>query len=154
MFDMGVYPLNAVRYATGMEPISVRATIERSRPELFEADETTIFDLEFPGGVLASCKTSFSEGLNTLRMDGEKGWYELRPFQSYSGVRGKTSDGEVLNPFQGNQQAKQMDDDALAILKNSKPLVPGEEGLLDIRVVEAIFKSASLGGQEVPIDGA
>ena len=154
MFDMGVYPLNAVRYATGMEPIRVRATIERSRPELFEADETTIFDLEFPGGILASCKTSFSEGLNTLRMDCEKGWYELRPFQSYTGVRGKTSDGEILNPFQGNQQAKQMDDDALAIMSSSKPLVPGEEGLLDIRVVEAIFKSASLGGQEVSIDGA
>lgn len=154
MFDMGVYPLNAVRYATSMEPIRVRATIERSRPELFEADETTIFDLDFPGGITASCKTSFAEGLNTLRADCEKGWYELRPFQSYRGVRGTTSDGQVLSPFQGNQQARQMDDDSLAILEGSKPLVPGEEGLLDIRVVEAIFKSARTGGQEVLIEGA
>ncbi len=151
MFDMGVYPLNAVRYATGMEPTRVRATIERSRPELFEADETTIFDLQFPEGIVASCKTSFSEGLNTLRTECERGWYELRPFQSYSGVKGKTSDNKILSPFNGNQQARQMDDDALAILENQEPLVPGEEGLLDIRVVEAIFKSAELGGKEIAI---
>ena len=151
MYDMGVYPLNAVRYATGLEPVGVRATIERSRPELFEADETTIFELEFPGGIVANCKTSFSEGLNTLRTECEEGWYQLRPFQSYSGVRGTTSDNKTLSPFRGNQQAKQMDDDALAIMENTKPLVPGEEGLLDIRVVEAIFKSASQNGQEIRI---
>ncbi len=40
-----------------------------------------------------------------------------------------------------NKQNK-MDDDALAILNNSTVLVPGEEGLQDIRVVEAIIKSA------------
>jgi glucose-fructose oxidoreductase len=44
-----------------------------------------------------------------------------------------------------------MDDDALAIIQNTKPLVPGEEGLLDIRVVEAIFKSAEQGGKEIAI---
>ncbi len=151
MFDMGVYPLNAVRYATGMEPTRVRATIERSRPELFKADETTIFELEFPEDIVASCKTSFSEGLNTLRTECEKGWYEISPFQSYSGVKGKTSDNRALNPFRGNQQARQMDDDALAILEKSNPMVPGEEGLLDIRVVEAIFKSAELDGKEITI---
>jgi glucose-fructose oxidoreductase len=149
MYDMGVYPLNAVRYATGLEPLSVCATIERSRPHLFEADETTLFDLKFAGGIVASCKTSFSEGLNTLRVDCADGWYQLQPFQSYRGVRGITSDGRELSPFQGSQQAKQMDDDALAIRNNTDPLVPGEEGLLDIRVVEGIFKSAELGGEEI-----
>jgi glucose-fructose oxidoreductase len=44
-----------------------------------------------------------------------------------------------------------MDDDALAIINRTKPLVPGEEGLLDIRVVEGIFKSAELGGKEVTL---
>ena len=151
MYDMGVYPLNAVRYSTGLEPLSVRATIERSRPEIFEADETTLFELQFPDGIIANCKTSFSEGLNTLRVDCADGWYQLQPFQSYNGVKGQTSDGKQLPPFQGNQQARQMDDDALAIINRTKPLVPGEEGLLDIRVVEAIFKSAELGGKVVTL---
>ena len=41
------------------------------------------------------------------------------------------------------QQAKQMDDDALAIMNNKPMLVPGEEGLRDIRITEAIYKSAA-----------
>jgi glucose-fructose oxidoreductase len=151
MFDMGVYPLNAVRYATQMEPISVSARIENTRPEIFKVDETTYFDLEFPQGIQAHCKTSFAENMNTLKVDCASGWYELKPFQSYSGVTGRTSDGQVFAPFQGNQQAKQMDDDALAILQKNPPLVPGEEGLRDIRIVEAIMRSASKGGERIAL---
>jgi len=149
MYDMGVYPLNAVRYATQMEPISVSARMENSRPEIFKVDETTYFDLEFPGGIMAKCKTSFAENMNLLRIDCASGWYELKPFQSYSGVKGKASDGQVFSPFQGNQQARQMDDDALAIIQNTPPLVPGEEGLKDIIIVEAIFNSSKNGGKRI-----
>ena len=151
MYDMGVYPLNAVRYATGQEPVAVSATIERSRPEIFKADETTKFVLDFPGGLKARCKTTFSENINTLQVDCDRGWYKISPFQSYSGVRGITSDGFDLEAFTGNQQARQMDDDALAIMQNKAPLVPGEEGLKDIRVVEAIFESAASGGKRIQI---
>ncbi|MCA0932192.1 Gfo/Idh/MocA family oxidoreductase [Lutimonas saemankumensis] len=149
MFDMGVYPLNAVRYATQMEPISVSARIENSRPELFKVDETTFFELEFPNGVMAKCKTSFAENINHLKIDCSSGWYELRPFQSYSGVQGRTSSGSTFLPFSGNQQAKQMDDDAIAIIENQDPVVPGEEGLRDIQIVESIFKSAQSGGARI-----
>jgi glucose-fructose oxidoreductase len=149
MFDMGVYPLNAVRYATQMEPFSVTARIENSRPELLKVDETTYFDLEFPGGIIANCKTSFAENINHLKVDCQSGWYELKPFQSYSGVGGRTSDGQILSPFKGNQQARQMDDDALAIKQRKAPLVPGKEGLKDIRVVEAIFESSHKGSKRI-----
>ena len=44
-----------------------------------------------------------------------------------------------------NQQARQMDNDALSIINNTDMLVPGEEGLRDIRIVEAIYKSAKEG---------
>ena len=36
-----------------------------------------------------------------------------------------------------------MDDDANSILNDIPMLVPGEEGLRDIRVVEAVFRSAA-----------
>ena len=149
MFDMGVYPLNAVRYATQLEPLSVTARIENSRPQLLKVDETTFFDLEFPGEIVANCKTSFGENMNHLKVDCEAGWYELKPFQSYSGVAGRTSKGQVFTSFKGNQQAKQMDEDALAIMQNVEPLVPGEEGMKDIRIVEAIFESAHNGSKRI-----
>src|SRR5690606_1001927 len=105
----------------------------------------------FPNGIKANCKTSFAANLNTLKVDCENGWYRLKPFQSYTGVQGETSDGKILKPFQGNQQAKQMDEDALAIKNKTAPLVPGEEGMKDIRVVEAIFKSAEESGKRITI---
>jgi glucose-fructose oxidoreductase len=83
--------------------------------------------------------------MNLLRADCEKGWYELNPFQSYSGVQGKTSDGIRLAPSPANQQAQQMDNDALAILNKTPVIVPGEEGMKDIVILEAIFKAAKEG---------
>jgi glucose-fructose oxidoreductase len=144
MYDMGVYPLNAVRYSTGLEPISVVAKQSTTRPDIYkEVEETMNFELEFPGGVTAKCETSFGKGMNTLVVTCAKGWYKLEPFQAYSGINGVTSDGKILNATIPNEQAKQMDDDAIAIINNTSVLVPGEEGMKDIRVVEAVYKSVA-----------
>jgi glucose-fructose oxidoreductase len=142
MYDMGVYPLNAARYSTGLEPIAVTARQSTTRPEIYkEVEETMAFDLDFPGGITAKCETSFGKGMNALRVNCEKGWYELSPFQAYNGIQGRTSDGLILNATTPNQQAKQMDEDALAIMNKSPLIAPGEEGMKDIRVVEAIYQS-------------
>jgi len=146
MYDLGVYALNAARYTTGEEPISVLAKQLTTRPKIFtETDETTHFTLEFPSGAKAFGKTSVGKSMHELYADCENGWYTLAPFSMYNGVKGKSSDGTLLNiPIQ-NQQAQQMDDDALAILNNTAIMVPGEEGMKDIRIVEAIYKSAKTG---------
>lgn len=150
IYDMGVYSINAARYATGLEPIAVSATQSTTRPEIFdEVDETTNFELEFPGGIVADGKTSFGQNLNNLEVNCKDGWYYLRPMQSYMGVKGMTSDGQVLEPMRKNQQAKQMDEDALAIIRDTPVIVPGEEGLKDIAIVQKINESAKLGGKRL-----
>lgn len=42
-----------------------------------------------------------------------------------------------------------MDDDALAILQNQPVMVPGEEGMRDIRIVQAAFESARKDSQRI-----
>jgi len=144
MYDMGVYPLNAARYATQMEPIAVTARQSTTRPEIYhEVDETMEFDLEFSNGVTADCVTSFGRSMNRLMVNCADGWYKLEPFSAYSGIKGQASNGKILNDSLPNQQAKQMDDDALAIIQKKNVLVPGEEGLKDIRVVEAVYRSVA-----------
>ena len=145
MYDMGVYPLNAARYISGEEPVAVTAQQSTTRPEIYtEVDETMHFTLEFPGGATADCEASFGKNMNRMRTTCAKGWYALEPFSAYSGVQGSTSDGVQLAaaitqvPY---EQVRQMDDDAQAILQNKPVLVPGEEGLKDIRVVEAVYRS-------------
>lgn len=152
MFDMGVYALNAARYASGREPVAVSARQQIHRPHLFQGvDESMRFTLEFPDGLVAECTTSFGENLNLLRADCERGWYELSPFQTYDGLKGRTSDGILLagNGTAPYQQALQMDNDALALLRGTAPLVPGEEGVRDMRVVDAVYASARAGGSRV-----
>ena len=146
MYDMGVYPLNAARYVTGEEPVAVIAKGSTTRPAIYtEVEETINFSLEFPSGAIAECESSFGKNMNALRVDCKKGWYTLEPFSGYSGQNGITSDGLRLNAVIPNQQARQMDDDAFAILENKNVLVPGEEGMKDILVVEAIHRSAKTG---------
>jgi predicted dehydrogenase len=152
MYDMGVYPLNAARYSSGMEPVAVRAKQWTDRTEMYpDVDEHTDFDLEFPGGLMAACETSFGKSMNYLNVNCEDGWYNLQPFLSYTGVQGETSDGTQLPPDPNHQQARQMDNDALAIKENKQPIVSGEEGLKDMRVVEAIMESSRRGGEWIDL---
>ena len=155
MYDMGVYCVNAARYGTGLEPLAVRAWDETARREIFRGvDETTRFALEFPGDIVAECVTSFGRNLNTLHIDCERGWYELAPFQSYDGNVGRASDGTRFTAQLGERprmQAEQMDQDALAILEGRPPRVPGEEGLRDMRVFDAVFASLRNGNARVPV---
>ncbi|MEO6104774.1 MAG: Gfo/Idh/MocA family oxidoreductase, partial [Pseudoxanthomonas sp.] len=144
MYDMGVYSLNAARYASGEEPLAVTARKSVQRPKVFsQVDETMDFELEFPSGLLARCSTSFGKNMNLLRAEAERGWYELSPFQAYEGIHGRTSDGLLLDARVAHQQALQMDDDARSIIEGTPTLVPGEEGLRDLHVLDAIFRSVA-----------
>ena len=144
MGDMGVYALQGARLATGEEPISVMAQASTTRPEIYhEVEETMMFQLEFPSGARAACQTSFGINMNHLIVNYEKGWLKMEPHSSYNGNKGSMSDGTIINFPIENQQAKQMDEDAYAIMNDQQMLVPGEEGLRDIRVVEAIYRSAA-----------
>jgi glucose-fructose oxidoreductase len=146
LYDMGVYAIQGARLGTNMEPVSiVSAQTSTTRPEIYKngLDETVVATLEFPGGVLANIKSSFGENINFMNILCEKGEIKLAPYSAYSGAKGSSPLGEINYPYSIPwQQAKQMDDDALAIIQQKPMPVPGEEGLRDIRIVEAIYKSA------------
>ena len=76
-------------------------------------------------------ETAFGKSTNYLDVTATDGWYRLRPMQAYSGVQGETSDGTQLPPNPRDQQARQMDNDALAIKEGRAPVAPGEDGLAD-----------------------
>jgi glucose-fructose oxidoreductase len=95
--------------------------------------------------------TSFVRSANKLEVNCEKGWYYLEPMSTYTGVQGITSDGRKLDKQIVDQQARQMDNDALAILQDQPVIVPGEEGLRDIRIVQAIFDSARQDGKRIKL---
>lgn len=151
LYDMGVYAIQGARLGTGMEPIAVvTAKTSTTRPEIYKngLDETTVATLEFPGGVVANIKTSFGENINFMDITCEKGVVKLSPYSDYSGAKGSSPLGQINHEYKVPfQQAKQMDDDAMAIMQGKPMMVPGEEGLRDIRIVEAIYKCAASGNR-------
>lgn len=145
LMDLGIYAIQAARYSTGEEPLTVTATEEKTDPVKFkEVDETIRWEMQFPGGAKSTSYTSYNGFGNRLRIDAEKGWLELEPAFAYGGIRGKTDKG-TLNLPSVNQQAAQMDDFAQCIFHQSKSNADGEEGLKDMKVIEAIYRSIASG---------
>ncbi len=104
-----------------------------------------MWQMQFADGAVADCRTSYAENLdNRLRADATKGWMELQPSFGYGGIQGRTSQG-AMNIENVPQQTRQMDDFADCILNNKPTRVPGEMGLRDMQLLEAIYRAAATG---------
>lgn len=148
LMDMGIYSIQGTRYTLGQEPIAVKARQEKTRPELFkEVDETIFWELEFPGGFKTSGKSSYNNDWSYLKVEAEHGKFELGPAFGYGGIDGSVN-GKAMPFPQIIQQAAQMDDFAKCVTLNKRSRVPGEEGLKDMKVVDAIYKSLDTGKWE------
>jgi predicted dehydrogenase len=148
LMDMGIYAIQGARYTLGEEPIAVKATQEKTRPELFkDVDETVFWELQFPGGAKVTGKSSYNHDWSYLRAEAEKGNFELEPAYGYGGLDGKIN-GKPMQIPNIRQQTAQMDDFATCVNLKKQSRVPGEEGLKDMKVVDAIYRSLDSGKWE------
>ncbi len=145
LMDVGIYSIQGSRYSIGKEPISVSAhEYKTDNVKFAEVDETMIWQMEFPGGIASSCICSFNAPFNRLHITAENGWFEINNAYSYGGLRATSNRGPVdIKPV--NQQAVQMDTFCKSIVDGSESDADGSEGLRDMRIIEAIFKSAKSG---------
>jgi glucose-fructose oxidoreductase len=154
LMDIGIYALNATRYISREEPVEVTAlTQQNTNDPRFKnpgAEEHCNFQLRFPSGVLASCASSYSTGLNHFRANCTKGWAEVDPGLSYQGVKFRykaPGQRDPVTPDVGSVDhfGAEMDAFAEAVMENKDPRTPGEEGLKDLLVMEAIYEAAKSG---------
>jgi predicted dehydrogenase len=150
--DVGIYCLNAARFWSGEEPVEVfgRTFQPKDDPRFAEVEAVCNFILRFPSGLIASCNAGYAAHRSSFaRIEGAESWAQLSPSFGYSGLKmqyNKLTDGHVID-FQPNipekdQFALEMDHMAQSVLHNEQPHTPGEEGLQDMRIVEAIYESA------------
>ncbi|MDH5823665.1 Gfo/Idh/MocA family oxidoreductase [Luteimonas sp. RD2P54] len=147
LMDVGIYALQATRYLTGTEPLAVSAMQTRTDPVKFaEVDESMVWTASFPDGVVAHCSTSYkAAGIQHMRVNAERGWFELDPAFFYNGNHGRRSDGREIRFPEIDLFAAEMDDFARCILEGRPSMVSGEEGLRDVRIMQAIYASARTG---------
>ena len=150
LMDMGVYSLQAARYMTGEEPISVYAheSTDKNDPRFQEVEDRIEWELEFPSGVIASCLSMYSANQNHVLLVGDKGRIDMEPATRYDGNHlwtGRDSRETEITPPPGprpTQFAGQLDHFSECIVQDKEPIVSGEEGLRDMKIVEAIYRSA------------
>ncbi|PZX56706.1 Gfo/Idh/MocA family protein [Algoriphagus chordae] len=149
MMDIGIYSINGARYMLGEEPIWVTAQETKNNPEKFKEgiDETIQFQMGFPSGAVASCLSTYSmNNLDKFFLNGTKGYAEMQPSTGYGPIKGKTNKGPLDKPHV-THQAVQMDEMAAILFDGKKPEVPvnGEEGVKDMKIIDAIFKAVKTG---------
>lgn len=150
--DIGLYCINAARFFSGEEPDEVIGNVWSTPgdPRFTEVEESCQFILRFPSGFMASCSTSYAAHKSQmLRLNGASAWAEMNPAYAYKGnklrltrlVDGQDQASDILVP-EKNQFAAEMDHFAEAIVHDKPVRTPGEEGLQDQRIMEAIYASA------------
>jgi predicted dehydrogenase len=149
--DVGVYSINAARYVIREEPNLVTAIAYRSAndPRFREVPESVTFTLQFPSGAIAHCDCGFASAVNRFyRVSYKDTLIAMDRAFGYSGQSLRIVTNEAKNELQIdplNHFAAEMDHFARAIIDDTAPLTPGEEGLADMRVIAAIDEAIRTG---------
>lgn len=149
MMDIGIYSVNGARYMIGEEPIWVTAQETKTDPVKFKegVDETIQFQMGFPSGAVASCLSTYAMNhLDRFFLNGKEGFAEMQPSTGYGPIKGRTHKGELEQPHI-THQTLQMDGMAQLIFEGIQPIAPvdGEEGLKDMKIVDALYLAAKTG---------
>ena len=151
LYDIGIYSLQAARYLTGEEPVEVSGQIASPKddPRFREVEDRVAFQLRFPSGALANLSSSYSTAsVKRIQAFGSKASLVLDPATEYEGNRLQVRFEKGLQEVKvkdANQFAAEMDHFSQSVLANREPLTPGEEGLRDVRILQAIYQSAREG---------
>jgi predicted dehydrogenase len=151
LYDIGVYCINAARNLFRAEPTEVSAvSINSGLSSFAEIDETTAATLRFGNDQVATFVTSFNAAdVGAYRIVGTKGDLHADPAYEYAeGLEySLTIDGKTTRKTIGkrDQFAPELLYFSDCILKDREPEPSGEEGLQDVRIVEALYLSARSG---------
>ena len=150
--DIGLYCLNTTRFLLGEEPVEIMASTYSTPgdPRFKEVEENCLFQLRFPSGAQANCATAYAaHNSKRYRMHLETGWVNMDPAYAYNGLRmeiarseGKSERVENRRLDPQNQFSAEIDHMSDCVLNNKRPFTPGEEGLQDQILMEAIYRSA------------
>ena len=152
LFDMGAYPINALRYLFGAEPLEVVSAVgvRRSAEQAANFDDTLAVTLKMPGNRLAQFTVSYAmNNVNSLIIAGTEGSIQMSPAYGFGdaieqnvtiGEKKSHESFKVTDQFGG--EMKYFSD---CILEGRDPEPDAEEGIADLRVIEGIVRALETG---------
>jgi glucose-fructose oxidoreductase len=151
LYDIGIYCINAARYMFRDEPTEVFAWTASNGEERFgEIEEMTCGIIRFPNDRLASFECSFGTAdVATFQVMGTTGSLTVdHAFEFVAEmkhtlvVKGKKSE-QTFPPR--DQFAPELIYFSRCILDDRDPEPSGYEGLIDVQIIRALYKSARTG---------
>ena len=160
MFDIGIYGLNTSLMMLGdIDPVELSATYSYPRDDarFREVEGGMEYRLRMPNGISVQGSSSYcwSPYISRQSYIGSKGTIFMKPATTYddnnirvegNGPNREVGAGNPLLQFQN-----QLDAFSLAARANTAHRTPGEMGLRDVRLIEAMYRSADNGGEVVKL---
>jgi predicted dehydrogenase len=148
LYDIGAYCINAARYLFRDEPTEVVALAARGDDARFaNVDEQYSAILRFPGERLAQLTVGFgAEATGYYEIVGTKGKLRLDPSYAYAGAMELTLTVGDKKPKRTRFKSRDQVGPEIAycsdcILKGRDPEPSGLEGLADVRIIRALYRS-------------
>jgi glucose-fructose oxidoreductase len=147
LYDIGIYCINAARHLFRAEPVEVVAVTVDGSKKQSDVEESAICVLRFSEDRLATFAVSFgTDKTSEYRIVGTKGSIRVEPgYDLASGLEIHiTRDGKkrTIKYKKRDQFAPELIHFSDCILHDRDPEPSGEEGLADVRVIRALYRSA------------
>lgn len=148
LYDIGIYCINAARYLFKDEPSEVFATLASNDQQRFrEVGEMASVVMRFPGERLATFSCSFGAAdVSAYELVGSKGHLRVDPAYELADelkhvltLKGKSRERSFPKRDQFAPELLYFSD---CILKDREPEPSGQEGLIDVRIINALYRSA------------
>lgn len=148
VYDLGVYCINAARYLFRAEPEEVFAWhFGRDEKRFREVPATTTALLKFSGDRLATFTCSFGvTDRSIFEVIGTKGILKMDPaYEMVESLKTEIMHGDRKQKRtfpKRDQFAAELVYFSNCVLNDKKPEPSGEDGLADVRIIQALLKSA------------
>jgi predicted dehydrogenase len=151
LYDIGIYCINAARYLFHDEPEEVAAFVAKGKERRFqEVEEAVSAILRFHDDKVATFTCSFgASDVSAYEVVGTKGSVRLDPAYEFAAELKqvvKIGEKEKSKKFPKRDQfAPELIYFSDCVLQNKDPEPGGKEGLIDVRIIEALYRAANEG---------
>ena len=147
LIDLGIYPLNTLRFLLQADPLAVWGETRSTHEAFDDVEENVAFHLSFPDDVLTSCTASFNAyKTSQLQVLGTEGRIRINtPFGGEVPQHILVECGDVTTEYTGepiDEVVEQFAYFAHCIVTGESPEPDGNDGLADLDVIEATYAAA------------
>ncbi|HVG48309.1 MAG TPA: Gfo/Idh/MocA family oxidoreductase, partial [Rubellimicrobium sp.] len=157
--DIGIYSLNGTIWFMDEAPsaLSARTWSPEGDERFADVEAVCTVQLRFPSGRLATLSSGYIADKKRIDAWGSQATAVLDPATEYMGNQLRVSSSEGTEDRQsefGSQEQfnREIDHLSQAILNGTEVLTPGEMGLRDVRLIQAIYQSAADTGRWIELN--